>query len=369
MWNYTTVNRRDKNVQKILRSFATTFNRTEKIVKRNGRNLTYALLFYCIITTIYWLPFLFSVRHMSQSPLEGHNFPLRIWQTEKFAVSALDIDTQGLIQTWIKWNPKHRYEMITDGSGEALVAQAFRQQPEIVRDFLALQDPVLRADFLRYLVLYAHGGIYTDVDTVCLKPFSAWIRAAFKDKANVIIGIEGDSLGGPKIEGFSHHVGFGQWTLAAKPGHFLLERVIERVQNRLRMLAEKQNSTISTLQPSYKDVIDTTGPGVFTESIYQHLSIVTGTDVSSSNLTGLTEPRLIGDVLILPVTAFASGVPHSNAKAADDESALVQHLFAGSWKHDRLAEASPIEDSPVEDSPVEDSPVEDSPVTVQDDPL
>lgn len=203
--------------------------------------------------------------------------------------------------------------MITDGSGEVLVAQTFAQIPEIIRDFLALQDPVLRADILRYLILYAHGGIYTDVDTVCLKPFSTWIPAAFKNKTNVIVGIKGDSLGGPIIEGFTHHVGIGQWTVAAKPGHFMLERVIERVLSRLRMLAEKQNSTISDLQPSYKD-----------------------------------------------------------------ESALVQHLFAGPWKHDRLAaEGSPIEDSPIEDSPVEDNQVEyilidDSPAEdgrVRDDPL
>ena len=297
----------------------------------------------------------------SRPSVEGHDFPLKIWQTAKSAVSALDIDTQWIIQTWIEQNPKHRYELVTDGSGEVLIEQAFRQKPEIIRDFLALQDPVLRADILRYLVLYAHGGIYTDLDTVCLKPFSSWIPAAFKDRANLIVGIEGDSLGGPRIEGFSHDVGLGQWTLAAKPGHFLLMRVIERVLSRLQMLAEKQNSTISTLQPSYMDVIDTTGPGVFTECIYQDLSIITGTNVSSSNLTGLTEPRLIGDVLILPVTSFAPGLPHSNAKGVEDESALVQHLFAGSWKHDRVAEASPAEDGPAEESPAEESPAEESP--------
>ena len=308
---------------------------------------------------------------MSNASLEANEFPLKIWQTAKNAVTALSIDTQWTIQTWIEQNPKHRYEMISDGSSESLIEQTFRQKPEIVRDFLAIQDPVLRADIFRYLVLYAHGGIYTDVDTVCLKPFDTWVPAAFKDKANVIVGIEGDSLGGPIIEGFSHPVGIGQWTLAAKPGHFMLERVIESVLSRLHMLAEKQNSTISTLHPSYKDVMDTTGPGVFTECIYQELSIVTGTNVSSSNLTDLTEPRLIGDVLILPVTAFAAGVPHSNAKGVEDESALVQHLFAGSWKHD-LAESSPVEDSPFEDFSVDDSPIDDSLIDdslIQDGPL
>ena len=82
------------------------------------------------------------------------------------------------------------------------------------------------------------------------------------------------------------------------------------------------------------DVMDTTGPGVFAASVYNGLSIASGTNVTSANLTGLTSPKLIGDILILPVTAFAAGTGHSNAGSTSDESALVHHLFRGSWKAD-----------------------------------
>ena len=340
--------RSTRAVQKFSRCLATILKMMEKLTT-SRRYLIYALLFYCVATSIYWIPFIFSAKHRSRvcnnlkisqdhqssrpSP-QGQDFPLKIWQTAKTGVAAQDPGTRSSILSWIEQNPKHRYETITDGSSEIYIAKTFADKPEVVRDFLALQDPVLRADLLRYLMLYGDGGIYTDLDTVCLRPFHEWIPAAFKDEVNLIIGIEGDSLGGPLIPGFSQHVGLGQSTLATKPGHPMMERVIEHVLTQLRLLAETQNCTLSTIQAFYKDVIDTTGPGVFSETVYHGLSDITGTNFTSSNLTGLKEPRLIGDVLILPVTAFAPGVPHSNAGGVEDESALVQHLYHGSWKAD-----------------------------------
>lgn len=34
---------------------------------------------------------------------------------------------------------------------------------------------ILKADFFRYLILFARGGVYTDIDTVSLKPIDEWI--------------------------------------------------------------------------------------------------------------------------------------------------------------------------------------------------
>lgn len=315
----------------------------ERFTKK-GRYLVNALIFCFFVTSLYWLLSLSFVRQRFRlsrkvtfpqdyhSSFAGHDFPLKIWQIAKTAVPAQDPDTLGHIQSWLEQNPSHRYEMTTDGSSQSYVLDTFAHKPEVVHHFLALQDPVLRADFLRYLFLYGSGGIYSDLDTICLRPFDTWIPAGFKNKTNLIIGIEGDSLGGDMIPGFSYHVGLGQWTLAAKPGHIMMERMIESVLSGLTMLAERQNRTLADLEASYQNVVDTTGPGAFSKCIYHELSLATGTNFTSSNLTGLTEPRLIEDVLILPVTAFANGVPHSNAKGPEDEGALVQHLFHGSWK-------------------------------------
>ncbi|KAL8827189.1 MAG: hypothetical protein Q9191_003340 [Dirinaria sp. TL-2023a] len=259
-------------------------------------------------------------------------FPRRIWQTAKTGPLALEQNAQGAVRSWLDMNQEHRYELITDGGTASYVQEHFSHKPELLHDFLSLQDGLLRADLLRYLLLFAEGGTYTDVDTICLKTISQWVPEEIKSKVNLVFGVEGDSLGGGLIPGFTYPVQFASWTFLAKPRHMIMGMIIDRVLHQLRGLAKAQNTTIGHIEASYMDVMDTTGPGVFADSIYHGLSLITGTNVTSSNLTGMTEPRLFGDVLILPVTAFGAGLAHSNAGPTTDEHALVQHIFAGSWK-------------------------------------
>jgi alpha 1,6-mannosyltransferase len=43
--------------------------------------------------------------------------------------------------------------------------------------------------------------------------------------------------------------------------------------------------------------------------------------------------RLYGDILVLPIDAFSSGVGHSGAVASPgDKVVLVTHNFQGSWR-------------------------------------
>jgi len=120
----------------------------------------------------------------------------------------------------------------------------------------------------------------------------------------------------------------------AKPGHLILEITVERVMERLKKLAQKQGCTISGIKATYHEVLDTTGPALFTEAVLEGLSYTTGTNFGTHNITGMTEPRLVGDVLILPINAFGSGQKHSNSGDPDSDSAMVHHLFKGTWKKD-----------------------------------
>lgn len=141
----------------------------------------------------------------------------------------------------------------------------------------------------------------------------------------------------------------------------MIEMIIERVLTQLHILAESQNTTIAGIEADYMDVMDTTGPGVFAESIYAGLSQIANSTITSANLTGMTEPRLFGDVLILPITSFGAGLAHSNAGDIDDEAALVQHLFAGTWKGDHPLGESKSSDVEEEESPEAESPEAESP--------
>ena len=68
---------------------------------------------------------------------------------------------------------------------------------------------------------------------------------------------------------------------------------------------------------------------MFTEAVFETVAHATGHKFSWLNVTKLKAPRLVGDVLILPITAFGAGQGHSEAGEAEEEGALVEHLFRG----------------------------------------
>lgn len=79
------------------------------------------------------------------------------------------------------------------------------------------------------------------------------------------------------------------------------------------------------------DVVDITGPRRMTRGIIKSLKSILNDAFDERNITGLVEPVLVGDVLILPGYSFAAS---SNHYKEDKGPALVTHHYAGSWKHD-----------------------------------
>jgi len=145
--------------------------------------------------------------------------------------------------------------------------------------------------------------------------------------ANVVIGVEIDT-----VRNNVSVMGFCSWTIASKPGHPVMKRVVYRVMENLKGLAEKYNTTLSDMKVKQEEVIRNTGPSAFSRAVFESLSQITGTNVTLLNVTGLTQPKLISDVLILPINSFGSGQKHSGSGSPDEESALVHHLFKGSWR-------------------------------------
>ncbi|KAL9122957.1 MAG: hypothetical protein Q9187_000482 [Circinaria calcarea] len=309
-----------------------------------------ALLAYVVLFTFIGIHFLYLMRGgpltYGRSPTAVNHtntmvkpdFPRKIWQTSKTSPAGLDHMDRTSIQSWTKMNQKWRYEIITQYSAESYVRDRFSHRRDIEETFTDLQDPILRADLIRYLVLLGDGGVYSDIDTKSLKPIEDWVPAAYKDHANIVVGIEYDRLEGNRWIDWTLDLQFCTWAIMAKPGHPLLEMTVNRVIRGLRKLAFKQGKTISGIKPSFNEVLDTTGPALFTQSIFDILSRSTGTNFTWLNVTKLTSARLVDDILILPITAFGSGQSHSNSGSPNDDTALVEHLFKGSWKNDHPME-------------------------------
>jgi len=187
---------------------------------------------------------------------------------------------------------------------------------------------VLRADFLRYLLLAIEGGVYSDMDTEMLKPLYEWVPDEYKSRTKLIVGLEADQS--PPVPGTTYEVQFCQWTLAGAAGHPVFWTMVERILEEVRK--RPFESPMKSVDYSDDEVLDITGPAGWTEVVFEFLSKAAGEEIGWRNLTGIGRPRLYGDILVLPIDAFASGVPHSGAGSSGGEGALVRHQFQGLWR-------------------------------------
>lgn len=279
-------------------------------------------------------------------------------------------------QPWITSNPGWSHAIHTDTTAAAFAARYWdaeegqegeeREWEQGKEQRLAtalgeLKSTGIRADLIRYMLLGVEGGVYTDMDTVPLRGIDSWLPwDEYLDRgARLMVGLEwdggaegprgGDGEGegdGHELEhaharprGVLYELQFCQWTIVAvSPGHPVFRAMIRRA---LDMLARHREfwgvGSLGQVVFSEEEVLNITGPAAWTEVLLAHMQGVDpdGVPGGLAGLSGLTGPRLVGDVLVLPVDAFASGMDHSGSTREGDgvpEAALVRHLFRGSWR-------------------------------------
>jgi Glycosyltransferase sugar-binding region containing DXD motif len=74
--------------------------------------------------------------------------------------------------TWINLNPEYRYNFVDDDGIEMFIRSSF---PDYFQAFEKLKHGASKADLWRYLVMFKHGGIYADVDCICVNPLKEWV--------------------------------------------------------------------------------------------------------------------------------------------------------------------------------------------------
>jgi mannosyltransferase OCH1-like enzyme len=260
-------------------------------------------------------------------------FPNLIWQTGSSASIAQYI-TQ--TSTWTSLNPNHTHTILTDDAADAYVHTHFAHSASLIHLWETLPKPVLRADLLRYLLMLSHGGVYSDIDTSCLAPISSWIPPEYLVSANAVVGIEYDDS---TYKMFVRSVSFSQWTLMAKPGHAIFERAVGRVRANLEVLARVKRVEMKDLVLKKEEVLEATGPGMISDVVLEVLRDQTGKKALDwKDFKRWREPRLVGDVLVLPINGFASGQKHSHSGQEGWGRTLVKHHFGRSWyKHEEKA--------------------------------
>jgi len=258
--------------------------------------------------------------------------PEKIWY--KLGPKGLSDDTKGWISSCLDKNPSYQREFLTDASGDHYVKAHFANRPDIVDAFLQFSIPILKADLLRYLILYAEGGVWSDLDVSCEEgSIQDWVPEQYKADAALVVGLEFDWDW--EDDNFLHSQ-FASWTIMAKRGSPHMMMVVDDILENMHTKAEENNVPISGLtMEMVGEIVDATGPKRMTRSIVKSMELVLEDTVDDRNISGLHEPKLIGDVLILPGNAFAarqSGYP------SDQGPTYVEHHYAGTWKNDHGGE-------------------------------
>ncbi|KEF51114.1 uncharacterized protein A1O9_12837 [Exophiala aquamarina CBS 119918] len=251
-------------------------------------------------------------------------FPRVVWQTASEHGKQQYADKA---DTW-KGVQGFQYNFLSDDDADDFVHSNFSSQRSIIKFWDELSLPVIKADFLRYLTMLAVGGVYSDIDTSCLLHPDRWIPVDLGAKTvNAIIGIEYDDT---TYKMFVRPVSFCQWTLMAKPGHPIYETAVQRVMSNLEFLARRKRVALSALTLDKMEVLEATGPGMISDVVIQVLQNQ-GQNVTWETFHDQREPRLFGDVLILPINGFAGSQKHSHAGDPLYGEKYVQHHFGRSW--------------------------------------
>lgn len=275
----------------------------------------------------------FTSRLTTTAP-DNQEIPHKIWY--KVGPRGLTDETRGWTQTCVGLNLDAEHEFITDDQSDEWVAREFAENATIVQTYLNLTVPILKADFLRYLLLFAEGGVYLDLDVTCHVRIRDWIPEEYRSDSSLVVGWEFDVGWGEAIVRE-----FATWTIMAKPHspHLwsLITDIVEFLEaKRLEMGLESVAELTSVM---IGDVVDATGPRKFTQSILMSLGKSLGEEgpVDVNTIKNLQQPKLVGDVLILPGFSFAA---ESNHWPPDWvlTPPLVTHHGLGSWKNEHGGE-------------------------------
>ncbi|KAK7061831.1 glycosyltransferase family 32 protein [Favolaschia claudopus] len=222
-----------------------------------------------------------SIRWNATEHGQVERIPRILHQTWK--TGTLPEKWKGISQECRDMMPDYEYMLWTDESSREFIA---RHYPWFLNTFDDYSYAILRADAIRYFVLYHYGGIYLDLDIGCLRPLDPLLVYPVILPKTIPVGVSNDLMFAQK-----HHP-------------FLAQTI--------HNLATFDHSWIL----NYPTVMFSTGP--------MFLSIQHGI-YSSQHVPG-------GNVRILPKTLYGK-----NAEPAEAPHSFFTHHYGSSWHSDDAA--------------------------------
>tara|TARA_R100000152_G_C6767605_1_gene192870 strand:- start:858 stop:1715 length:858 start_codon:yes stop_codon:yes gene_type:complete len=88
------------------------------------------------------------------------------------------------IQSWKDLNPEYEYKYFTDKDCDEFILKNFHKDVRLA--FNLLKPGAMKADLFRYCYLFIQGGVYTDLDNICLVPIDEWMNCDTEELVTIL---------------------------------------------------------------------------------------------------------------------------------------------------------------------------------------
>lgn len=193
---------------------------------------------------------------------------------------------QECAETWIEKNKEYEYIYISDSDAKKFIYNEYGL--DYLKLFVNVPVNVIKADIIRLVYTYKYGGIYADMDSVCISPIDNWANLSY----DFIVSTENASQ-------------IVQWFFMTKKENPIIKNTI--------------NSVFSTIsEKNYKDLplfVMGTGSFMLTKCLLDFYNIYDRVDIS--NIKVLDSHQI--KTFFMPTGSFIDGE--------------VKHLYGSkNWK-------------------------------------
>jgi len=117
----------------------------------------------------------------------NNSIPNILWQCWK--TKHIPEPVKSSVDSWSKSNPGLQKKFMDDDQCSSFILEHFG--PAVHKDYIALPQNIMRADFWRIAVVYVHGGYYADLDVECNVPVEQLVHST---SVNSVFTVEYDNI-------------------------------------------------------------------------------------------------------------------------------------------------------------------------------
>lgn len=184
--------------------------------------------------------------------------PKVLWGAWKDRAS-IPSKARNLRNAWTRHNPSWTSQIVVDADVRTLaITESTRKA------FVTAPLGVMRADLMRYILMYQHGGMWLDLDVEHVLRIDAWLHPT----AELAVGIESTKRSVTEDRGH-----MCQWFFAARPKHGVFDLAIRLATERILRLVGEGRHAVQRAMKDPNQVHFLTGPALFTDSVCKYFGV------------------------------------------------------------------------------------------------